>query len=123
MMTKINNTLSEIKSMSKTMPKTIMEAIDFERDMDRGYDDAEMDNSPEMEPDMPEKEESMDISQFIDDIRKKARKGMAQLADNPDDPNYECLKRIWQVCDKAYSDQKNGMSGQQPQQMQRPAQR
>lgn len=123
MMTKINNTLSEIKSMSKTMPKTIKEAIDFERDMDMGYDDAEMDNSPEMEPEMPEKEASMDISQFIDDIRKKALKGMAQLADNPDDPNYECLKRIWQVCDKAYSDQKNGMSGQQPQQMQRPAQR
>ena len=95
MMTKINNTLSEIKSMSKTMPKTIKEAIDFERDMDMGYDDAEMDNSAEMEPKMPEKEASMDISQFIDDIRKKALKGMAQLADNPDDPHYECLKRTW----------------------------
>lgn len=114
----INTTLNEMKSISRAMPKTIKEAIDFERDEDMGYDD-EMDAPREMEREMPQKEESMDISQFIDDIRKKALKGMAQLADNPDDPNYECLKRIWQVCDKAYSDQKNGMAGQQPQQIQR----
>lgn len=118
----INTTLNEMKSISRAMPKTIKEAIDFERDEDMGYDD-EMDAPQEMEREMPQKEESMDISQFIDDIRKKALKGMAQLADNPDDPNYECLKRIWQVCDKAYSDQKNGMAGQQPQQMQRPISR
>lgn len=118
----INTTLNEMKSISRAMPKTIKEAIDFERDEDMGYDD-EMDAPQEMEREMPQKEESMDISQFIDDIRKKALKGMAQLADNPDDPNYECLKRIWQVCDKAYSDQKNGMAGQQPQQMQRPMSR
>ena len=118
----INTTLNEMKSISRAMPKTIKEAIDFERDEDMGYDD-EMDAPREMEREMPQKEESMDISQFIDDIRKKALKGMAQLADNPDDPNYECLKRIWQVCDKAYSDQKNGMAGQQPQQMQRPISR
>jgi len=37
---------------------------------------------------------------FVDDIRKKSLKGMAQLADNPDDERYQLLKKIWQICDK-----------------------
>lgn len=115
---KINNTLSEIKKMSRHIPKSINEAIDYGGDEEMEFDDMPMRHEAPKE--MPEDDGHMDISRFIDDIRKKALKGMAQLADNPDNPNYECLKRIWQVCDKAYSDQKNGMAGQQPQQMQRP---
>jgi hypothetical protein len=42
----------------------------------------------------------MDVMAFVDDIRKKSLKGMAQLAENPDDERYQLLKKIWQICDK-----------------------
>lgn len=69
-----------------------------------------------MTGDVPEEKQgqssAMDVKAFIDDIRKKSLRGMAQLADTPDDPLYDVLKRIWQTCDKAYNDQKeNAMGG------------
>lgn len=32
---------------------------------------------------------------------------MAELADTPEDPNYENLKRIWQLCDKAVNEKQD----------------
>ncbi len=53
--------------------------------------------------DMPEAEkdgDALNVEQFVDDIRKKSLRGMAQLAENPDDERYQLLKKIWQICDK-----------------------
>ena len=53
--------------------------------------------------DMPEEkgeDDALNVEQFVDDIRKKSLRGMAQLADNPDDERYQLLKKIWQICDK-----------------------
>ena len=53
--------------------------------------------------DMPEDKgegDALNVEQFVDDIRKKSLRGMAQLAENPDDERYQLLKKIWQICDK-----------------------
>lgn len=57
----------------------------------------------EMPADMPEEKgdtDALNVEQFVDDIRKKSLRGMAQLAENPDDERYQLLKKIWQICDK-----------------------
>lgn len=53
--------------------------------------------------DMPEEKgesDALNIEQFVDDIRKKSLRGMAQLAETPEDERYQLLKKIWQICDK-----------------------
>jgi hypothetical protein len=110
--------IDEIKVLSSKYPKTINEALNFnglaEED---GIEDV-----PEEEPmDEPEHEEEggMDVMAFVDDIRKKSLKGMASLAENPDDERYQLLKKIWQICDKKPEQQtafSNPNNPQQPQQ-------
>ena len=56
---------------------------------------------------------------IVDDIRKKSLKGMAQLADNPDDERYQLLKKIWQICDKK-PEQQTAFGSHQPIQPQKP---
>ena len=107
-MEKINlkNNIKSINRMATTMPKSINEAINFESDnMDMMFDEPmeepmeePMDNAPEKE--IPSDNGGMDVMQFVDDIRKKSLKGMAELAENPDDERYQLLKKIWQICDK-----------------------
>ena len=62
-------------------------------------DDENTEEEPVEEPE-EKGEESMDIMAFVDDIRKKSLKGMASLAETPDDERYQLLKKIWQICDK-----------------------
>ena len=53
--------------------------------------------------DMPEEKgegDALNVEEFVDDIRKKALRGMAQLAETPEDERYQLLKKIWQICDK-----------------------
>lgn len=91
-----------MKKLSSKMPKTIDEAINFGgnpyEDDDELMGNDDMGEEPERQED-PEGD-SMDVMQFVDDIRKKSLRGMAQLADNPDDERYQLLKKIWQICDK-----------------------
>ena len=94
----VKKNILEMKSLVNNMPKNINEALSFE-----GIDDEMGDydeEAPEEEP-MDEKEEpGMDVMAFVDDIRKKSLKGMASLAENPEDERYQLLKKIWQICDK-----------------------
>lgn len=97
----INENIQQMKKVSSKMPKTINEAINFgeqpyEEDDELMGDD--MVDEPETQEEPEEK--GMDVMQFVDDIRKKSLRGMAQLADNPDDERYQLLKKIWQICDK-----------------------
>ena len=99
--TTINENIKQLKKISSKMPKTINEAITFEDDGEDVMDGEMADDEMIDEPQHEEPQESgMDVMAFVDDIRKKSLKGMAQLADNPDDERYQLLKKIWQICDK-----------------------
>lgn len=94
------NQLNEIKKISKSLPKTIEEALNFEHD-EQFMDNSEgMHDEPESTPE-PESNIAMDVDKFLDDIRKQSLKGMAQLADNPLSEQYQTLKKVWQIVDKA----------------------
>jgi hypothetical protein len=100
--TTINENINQLKRISSKMPKTINEAITFEddgEDVMNGGDVADDEMIDEPQPEEPQ-DNGMDVMAFVDDIRKKSLKGMAQLADNPDDERYQLLKKIWQICDK-----------------------
>lgn len=102
-MTKIANDYKSVRKILSRLPKTLNEAMDFEN---RAEDDMMVDEPESYEPQGPEEtqpkaaESEMDVTAFIDDIRKKSLRGMAQLADNPDDERYQLLKKIWQICEK-----------------------
>lgn len=122
----IKNDITKMQKLSSRMPKTINEAMDFGQEMYED-DDELMNGDDEMtnEPEKHDSESKMDVMEFVDDIRKKSLRGMAQLADNPDDERYQLLKKIWQICDKkpeqqtAFSNpsQKQGMIQGNNQQM------
>lgn len=97
----VKESINEMKNMVEKMPKTINETLNFEGDDEElgAYDDENMEEEP-MEKPEEKGEESMDIMAFVDDIRKKSLKGMASLAETPDDERYQLLKKIWQICDK-----------------------
>lgn len=120
----IKEDINDIKRFTSVMPKSLNEMMEFNESvpMEEPMDEPEPDAPAHEEPE-EEAPTGMDVKAFIDDIRKKSLKGMAQLADNPDDPNYDILKKIWQICDKAYNDQKQGQMVQpQPQVQQAPVQ-
>lgn len=98
----INENINQLKRISSKMPKTINEAITFEDDGEDVMNGDEMGDGEMIdEPQQKElQDDGMDVMAFVDDIRKKSLKGMAQLADNPDDERYQLLKKIWQICDK-----------------------
>lgn len=97
----VKKNISEMKNLVKSMPKTINEIINFEGNDDMADYDEEIGGEvePEEEP-VSEDEGKMDVAAFVDDIRKKSLKGMASLAENPEDERYQLLKKIWQICDK-----------------------
>lgn len=114
--TTLKENINGLHKIASRMPKTIDEAINFQE----GDDVDMMDDAPvdDMEHDIPKEEpedNGMDVMAFVDDIRKKSLKGMAQLAENPDDERYQLLKKIWQICDKK-PEQQTAFSrpGQQP---------
>ena len=114
----VKKNISEMKNLVKNMPKTINEMINF-NGVEEGYEDEEM---PEEGPlDEPEVEEEPDqitasehAAQLIDDIRKKALRAMADLADTPEDENYIMLKKVWQMTDRKPEQQQQNQNGQAP---------
>ena len=118
----IKTNITNLKNISSKMPKTINEAINFNEDDDMDMmDDEPMEYEPMGDEPMeePQADNGMDVMAFVDDIRKKSLKGMAQLADNPDDERYQLLKKIWQICDKK-PEQQTAFGSHQPNQPQKP---
>lgn len=106
-----SNNIKMIKKLSSKMPKTINEAINFNDNMAYENDDMDMmDNEPMEEPieepiESPvEEPQDMGADKLLADIRKMSINGLAKLADNPDDPNYEMLKKIFLMLDKAVTE-------------------
>ena len=98
--------ITKIKNISSKMPKTINEAINFNEDDDMDIMDEPMDDEMDFQEEEPIEEPSSDMGAdaLLSDIRKKAINGMAKLADTPEDPNYEMLKKIFLMLDKAVSE-------------------
>ena len=98
--------ITKIKNISSKMPKTINEAINFNEDDDMDIMDEPMDDDMDFHEEEPIEEPSSDMGAdaLLSDIRKKAINGMAKLADTPEDPNYEMLKKIFLMLDKAVSE-------------------
>ena len=101
--------IENIKRMSSKMPKNINEAINFNEDDDLDMDmmdDEPMGDDMDFHEEEPIDEPSSDMGAdaLLSDIRKKAINGMAKLADTPEDPNYEMLKKIFLMLDKAVSE-------------------
>lgn len=118
----IQENIKKLKNISSKLPKTINEAINFNEDDDMDMiDDEPMEYEPMGDEPMeePQADNGMDVMAFVDDIRKKSLKGMAQLADNPDDERYQLLKKIWQICDKK-PEQQTAFGSHQPNQPQKP---
>ena len=67
------------------------------------FDDEQIEE-PIDEPISKPEDSEMGADELINDIRKKALKAMANLADTPEDPNYEVLKKIFMMLDKAVSE-------------------
>lgn len=117
------NNLKAIKNISLKMPKSINEAINFNDDMAYEGEDMEMMDEPMEEPmeEPVEEPQEMGADKLLADIRKMSINGLAKLADNPDDPNYEMLKKIFLMLDKAVTEKqeqrevmaKNPNAGQQ----------
>lgn len=123
----VKKNISEMKSLVEKMPKTINEVLSFEGSDDDmgGYEDEMPEEEPETSGPEKDEEPEMDIMAFVDDIRKKSLKGMASLAETPEDERYQLLKKIWQICDKKPEQQTafgNPVTGQQPQQPMQPVQ-
>ena len=108
------NTINNITKLSSRMPKTLNEALNFNdnqsfegEDVNVGEDKPQ---APELGNDMISHEQELGENEaekarkLIDNIRKQALRAMASLADTPQSPEYENLKRIWQLCDKAVNE-------------------
>lgn len=101
--------IENITRLSSKMPKTLNEALNFNSNPYEG-DDVDLEDGGEMEEPMAQPEEKVapDMSEkarkLIDNIRKMSLKAMAELADTPQSPEYESLKKIWQLCDKAVNE-------------------
>lgn len=106
------NQLEEINKMSEKLPKTIKEAINFEREPNEMHADLSSDEKMPYHEEKPIEEKGMDVDKFLDDIRKQSLKGMAQLADNPLSEQYQTLKKVWQIVDKAAEIKQNGGQNQ-----------
>lgn len=86
--------------------KTIRESVSFCEDYDEPYYDEEgaegMEEVGEMEP-LESEEEDIKATE-VDTIREIALKGMLKLCKNPQDPNYQTLKKIFTFCEKAITE-------------------
>ena len=115
----VKKNITEMKNLVKNMPKTINEMIDFNGISEEGYEDEEIpEDGPLDEPEVEEEPDQITASehaaQLIDDIRKKALRAMADLADTPEDENYIMLKKVWQMTDRKPEQQQQNQNGQAP---------
>lgn len=106
-----SNNIKMIQKMSSRIPKSINEAINFNDNVAYEGEDMDMMDEPVEEPiEEPIEEpqitepEEMGADKLLADIRKMSINGLAKLADNPDDPNYEMLKKIFLMLDKAVTE-------------------
>jgi hypothetical protein len=112
------NYINELHSIQELLNKvrTIKESVLFNEEYDNVEDEM---MEPEMQEEMPDEEGiEMDVEMdkigteeegmaqldemgAIDQIREITLKGMTKLCKTPEDAQYQALKKIFQMCDKA----------------------
>ena len=130
--------LNEIKSIADKIKKiNLNEQISFEDDEDfndlYGNDDEQPVEEPVQEPEVPAEEpvqepdqcadgecnldkksteevgmEELDKMGEVDQIRKITLNGMTKLADHPEDPQFQALLKIFQICNKSVDTKEEG---------------
>lgn len=109
----LKKNLKICNAYARKTPKTISEAINFETDddliasdeMESGAEEPETGQGQEISKKSDASDnESVNARKLIDSIRKMSLKAMAALADTPQSPEYESLKRIWTLCDRAVNE-------------------
>jgi hypothetical protein len=130
--------LNEIKSIADKIKKiNLNEQISFEDDEDfndlYGNDDEQPVEEPVQEPEVPAEEpvqepdqcadgecnldkksteevgmEELDKMGEVDQIRKITLNGMTKLADHPEDPQFQALLKIFQICNKSVDTKEDG---------------
>lgn len=96
----IKSIKDDMQKTIRKMPKSINEAIDYDEYQDMENHETEI-PSKTQDNIQPSQEQGFDVDEFIDNIRKQSLKGMAQLADDPLSEQYQILKKVWQIVDKA----------------------
>lgn len=112
------NYINELHSIQELLNKvrTIKESVLFNEEYDNLEDEM---MEPEMQEEMPDEEgiemdaemdkigteeegmAQLDEMGAIDQIREITLKGMTKLCKTPEDAQYQALKKIFQMCDKA----------------------
>jgi hypothetical protein len=130
--------LNEIKSIADKIKKiNLNEQISFEDDEDfndlYGNNEEQPSEEPVQEPEVPAEEpvqepdqcadgecnldkksteevgmEELDKMGEVDQIRKITLNGMTKLADHPEDPQFQALLKIFQICNKAVDTKEEG---------------
>jgi hypothetical protein len=103
-----NSDIDEINKNIKEVEKMLNESMNFYED--DSFDEPEMDGDSEIEttPEIegePEIDDDVELEKeksdsFVDTIRKEALNGLSALCDEPEDGEYQILKKIFQMCDK-----------------------
>lgn len=103
--------IHRLMEATSALPVTLNETINFDDEYSE-FDEVEApefedgDNADDSNTAMNKEEETPVVAQndVVSKIRKMALEGMTALAETPNNPDYETLKKIWQFCDKKVSE-------------------
>lgn len=110
-----NRNTSEIISEMRQMlhePKLTVENMIFSELDNKDFDD--MKNSEEYYDEEPNSydnqkqtvtNDTVNVNDSVNKIRQIALSAIAQLADDPSSPEYDLMKKIWNLCDKKFETQ------------------
>lgn len=91
--------INEMRSILNNQRNLTLESLVFSKESaEEPYYDDEKYGSRD---DFREENTSDNIKSLINQIRKLVLNGIAQLAEHPESSEYEMLKKIWSVVDKA----------------------
>lgn len=96
--------INKINKMVKKLPN-LNETLMFHEDeeLETGFEDS-LDDGEEIGVETEIGMEANGGDELINKIRKMALEGLSQLADNPEAPQYDILKKIWNFCEKKPSE-------------------
>ena len=96
--------LNEIKNFTNKIRKiNLNENISFESDIESDYDKSEDTQDIDDENEYVVDDDNVNelySSSTIDTIREITLKGMTKLCKTPDDPEFQTLLKIFQICNK-----------------------
>lgn len=120
-----DDAMKSINEMEKTLKNNRFSLNEAFNLPDYGYgdesnmDEGSQDDFPTQreQPNQPQEGDAQvdggDIEGILKQIRILSLKGITQLAENPEDPNYDILKKIWVIVDKNTVEKAKEAEGQQ----------